>query len=72
MEMEPDFSRAKVVFDHPNNITMGHARVIWAAACHPIGCSPIPDGWALPGGERTTDSGRALQVATAMDASFKR
>ena len=59
-------------FTDKRNITLGLARVIWAPACRPIGRDPLPDGWALPGGERTTDSGRALQVAMAMDAVFKR
>ncbi len=72
MDQEPESGQPSAYLNHPNNITLGLARVIWAPACRPIGGSHLPDGWALPGGERTTDSGRALQVATAMNAMFKR
>lgn len=72
MELEQNESPSKAYFTHANNITVGHARVIWAPACHPVGGKPLPDGWALPGGERTIDRGRAVQVAVAMDSMSKR
>lgn len=71
--MEPELNEqpSKAYFTHANNITMGHARVIWAPACHPVGSNALPDGWALPGGERTTDRLRATLVAAAIDSMLK-
>lgn len=60
------------MFDHKNNITVGKARVIFAKACTPIGRNPLPDGYALPGGHRTTDRNEAFGVACAMDELMAR
>ncbi len=61
-----DFDKAPR-FDHPENITVGKARVIYALAV--IGFSKViyPEGWVLPGGRRTQDKIEAYRAAEAMD-----
>lgn len=59
--------RAKAAFDHKHNITVGAGRVIYALECHPVGRDPLLEGWALPGGRRTTSRSEAFGVACAMD-----
>ena len=61
-----DFDKAQR-FDHPENITVGKARVIYALAV--IGFSKViyPEGWVLPGGRRTQQLADAQAVAAAMD-----
>ena len=54
-------------FDHPKNITWGRARIVYAPA-QPTAHGQLPQGWALPGGQRTTDASRALRIAQAIDA----
>lgn len=50
-------------FDHPRNITFGHARLIYA---EPVGRRPR--GWVMPGGLRTTDYSEAFGWAVKLDA----
>jgi hypothetical protein len=55
-------------FYHPRNITVGKGRILWARAA--TCCSGIlhPDGWVLPGGERTQNRNVAHAAAMAIDA----
>ena len=45
------------------DIAVGKARVPFAPAVLKYN---LPEGWVLPGGERTTDEARAKRVATNM------
>lgn len=54
-------------FDHPLNIEVGKARVIYAEACTPRGGLPCVRGWVLPGGMRTADRVTATLAAERMD-----
>lgn len=51
-------------FDDKRNIHFATGRIIWARACRPVigNTKYFPEGWVLPGGERTTDRERALQA----------
>ena len=60
--------RISGVFDHPDNITLGKGRVIWAPSCGPF----IPEGWVLPGGLRTTDIAGASAMAQLIDQLSRR
>ena len=61
-----DFDKAPP-FNHPLDMTVGKARVIYAQAV--IGFSKViyPEGWVLPGGRRTQDKIEAYRAAEAMD-----
>lgn len=52
---------ASTLFTDPKNITVGNARVIWVK-----GNRFSDEGWALPGGSKTTDENEARRVAVAM------
>ena len=56
-------------FEDVRNITVGNIRIIWARACRPyITGKDVLDGWALPGGKRTTDRAEALAYAKMLAA----
>ena len=61
-----DFDKAPR-FDHPLDMTVGKARVIYALAV--IGFSKViyPEGWVLPGGRRTQDKIEAYRAAEWMN-----
>lgn len=74
MEQDQDNTDSGRAFDHPKNFSIGAARLIWADATDAVHCTDKvarPEGWVLPGGERTTDTGRVMAVAAAMDTIFK-
>lgn len=48
-------------FTDARNIIVGNARVIWAKAN-----GFLPEGWATPGGGRTTNEAEARRVAFEM------
>lgn len=48
-------------FTDPRNIIVGNARVVWVKAN-----GFLSEGWALPGGGRTTNEAEARRVAMAM------
>jgi hypothetical protein len=54
-------------FYHPRNISYGRGRILWAKAA--TCCSGIlhPEGWVLPGGERTQNRNVAQAAAIAID-----
>lgn len=54
-------------FDHPRNITVGKARVIYALAVMGFSKPIHPEGWVLPGGRRTTDFAEAHAAAARME-----
>jgi hypothetical protein len=54
-------------FDHPKNIRIGNGRILWAKACTCTAGIHHPEGWILPGGERTQDSARAHAAALTID-----
>ena len=60
-------------FKHPNDITIGRGRIIWAEALTYEGKHPpyqgetFPEGWVLPGGVRTQDRALAEAVAKQID-----
>lgn len=56
-------------FDHPANITNGKGRVIYATETVDAGGVHHPEGWVLPGGERTQDFHRANAVAHGINAN---
>lgn len=63
--MKPDEQKAPP-FDHPRNITVGKARVIYAPGIMGY-IKPIhPEGWVLPGGRRTQDEHEARAVCFRM------
>lgn len=73
--MEIDSEPAKAVFNHPQNITFGKARLIWAeeTTLDEAGRGVArPAGWVVPGGARITDRSRALEIVATMDALSKR
>lgn len=45
-------------FDHPNDITVGHGRIVYEPAC---------EAWILPGGKRTKDRAHAEEVASKIN-----
>jgi hypothetical protein len=47
------------------DITIGQATVPWAFESHSLG---LDEGWALPGGQRTTERARAILAAARMNA----
>ena len=51
------------IFTHPKNITIGVGRVIWALKTQDATGINHPDGWVLPGGQRTTSREIAEAVA---------
>jgi hypothetical protein len=62
---EPELAGA--LFFHPENITVGHGRILYVKAGV---CSDgvwRPDGYAMPGGLRTTSRQHALAVAAEID-----
>lgn len=54
-------------FDHPACITNGYGRVIYAGETTDARGKHYPEGWVLPGGERTLDFNRANAVAHGID-----
>lgn len=54
-------------FNHPKNITIGVGRIIWASKY-----GLIEEGWALPGGRRTTDFDEAWAMAFTIDVLSRR
>lgn len=54
-------------FDHPRNITVGKARVIYAMPVTEDFAIKHPEGWVLPGGRRTQDYLEAYSMAVRMD-----
>jgi hypothetical protein len=48
-------------FDHANDITIGKGRIVY---------EPAYEAWILPGGLRTTNRGRAEEVATIINEIF--
>ena len=54
-------------FQHPKNLNVGMARVVWAGECVVRSGARLAAGWVLPGGERTTDALRASAVAQNMN-----
>ena len=56
-------TQISLAFSHPNNITVGKGRIIWAPSVGPF----IPEGWVLPGGLRTTDRDEAWAAAMGID-----
>lgn len=62
--MNPDQSPNSIaVFDHPNNISRGFGRVVYAMATTDHAGRYFPEGWVLPGGQRTCVRARAEAVA---------
>ena len=59
---DADYYPPSPPFNHPRNITVGLARVIYVETR-----GDIEGHWALPGSQRTTDRDRALQCAAAMN-----
>ena len=57
---------APASFHHPKNITVGNGRVLWAKASTGTNGIHQPEGWILPGGERTRDEQRAHAAAQAI------
>jgi hypothetical protein len=51
------------VFDHPNNIRRGYGRIVYAKATTDNQGHYHPEGWVLPGGQRTALRARAEAVA---------
>lgn len=73
--MEIDSEPAKAVFNHPENITFGKARLIWAEETTADAAGrgvDRPAGWVMPGGRRIVDRGHALEVVAGMDFLSKR
>ena len=54
-------------FWHPENLSSGKGRILYAKGS--TGCDGVwrPEGWCLPGGERTTNRQRAFAVAVEID-----
>lgn len=52
-------------------IVVGSARVIYAKATSQPGREPQPEGWVLPGGERTQSQVRATEVAIELNRLMK-
>lgn len=48
------------------DLHVGEATVPYAKAC-----KEWPEGWVIPGGERTTSFERALKVAKSIDKTIK-
>ncbi len=65
--LETDGDAAAPPLDHKHNLNIGRARLIWADACMPLNRPVCPEGWVLPGGERTNNRDRAMRVAKNMD-----
>ena len=57
-----DFDKAPR-FDHPNDMTVGKARVIYAPAVMGYSKPIHPEAWVLPGGRRTQDKIEAYRAA---------
>jgi hypothetical protein len=60
------------VFDHPNNISRGFGRVVYALATTDRSGRYHPEGWVLPGGHRTCVRARAEAVADRIHNLFVR
>lgn len=73
MRIEQENEPVRPHLDHPNNINVGNARLIWATEVKAIeglrGC--IPAGWVLPGGARTVHRDVAMDVAISMNELMK-
>ena len=61
-----DFDKAPP-FNDWRNITVGRARVIYALETTGTSGVRHPEGWALVGGNRTTDRSEATRQAEAMN-----
>ena len=70
-DVPPNIPAAPAVFDHPHNVNVGAARVIFAEACTPAHAAPCERGWVLPGGIRTTNRAIAEMVAGRMDDAIR-
>jgi hypothetical protein len=62
-----DDTIAPAVFDHPNNITIGTGRILWAKACTDTCGNAHAEGWVLPGGRRTQNEVDARATALKLD-----
>jgi len=62
-----DVNATIAVFDDERNVTVGRGRIIWARATRPTVGPAVPEGWALPGGRRTTDKEEARAAASWID-----
>lgn len=60
--------RISGVFDHPDNITIGKGRIIWAPSCG----YGFPEGWVLLGGKRSQDIAEASAQAMWIDQVSRR
>lgn len=66
-------------FGHPNNIKVGVGRIIWvekamtnlSVAYENQPWESLPDGWVLPGGERTQNAALAYAMADWIDKYSK-
>jgi hypothetical protein len=58
---------AETIYLHPRTIRRGVGRVIYAPAQTTTAGQYLPEGWALPGGERTVSQARAEAVADNID-----
>ena len=58
----PD-SSAQSPLDHPNNITVGTATIVYAPSQKTKDNTAHPQGWVLPGGKRTIDRATAVLAA---------
>lgn len=57
------FEQPAPAFNDKRNITIGNGRIIWAPAAGRY----LPEGWALPGGTRTTNEDEAWHAAHAIN-----
>jgi hypothetical protein len=61
----------KFKFDHPNDITIGVGRIVYANEQEVKGVK-LPEGWALPGGIRTTNRDHAEHAARQINDAARR
>jgi hypothetical protein len=59
-------------FYHPKNITSGFGRIVFAKATTTLAGHYMPEGWVLPGGQRTSDEARAKRCADSIDEVVRR
>lgn len=57
----------ETAFTDERNVTIGKGRIIWAKAAHPTGGDLCPEGYVLPGGERTPSRLVAHALAVEID-----
>ena len=57
----------ETAFTDPRNVTVGKGRVIWAKATMTTGGHRQPEGYVLPGGERTPSRLVAHAMAVEID-----